>query len=75
MLSSSTRLLFKKRAKTKTRRKKEKRKGRMNERKTGRKKERRKIFVMLVHPAIYIARSNIGETILVKFPPNFSCPK
>ena len=47
----------------------------MNERKTGRKKERRKIFVMLVHPAIYIARSNIGETILVKFPPNFSCPK
>ena len=32
----------------------------MKERQTGRKKERRKIFVMLVHPAIYIARSNIG---------------
>ena len=29
----------------------------MKERKTERKKERRKIFVMLVHPARYLARS------------------
>ena len=32
----------------------------MKERKTERKKERRKIFVMLVHPARYLAISNIG---------------
>lgn len=32
----------------------------MTERQTERKKERRKIFVMVVHPARYLGRSNIG---------------